>query len=106
MSKGRKLAAVAAAAVLMSTVPVTAFGAVITYNSNLFSSSNKSAESTIKDLVESGKMTFEEIAEMGPGYADAIKEQIGAGLTEALEEEETNFDGPVVKKVSLGERYH
>ena len=106
MIKGRKLAVMIAAAVLMSTVPTTAFGAVITYNSGLFKESDKSDETSIKDLIESGKMKLEDIAEMGPGYAAAITEQIGAGLTEAIEEEETDYDGPVVKKVNLGERYH
>ena len=99
MIKGRKLAVMIAAAVLMSTVPTTAFGAVITYNSSLFNESDKSDETSIKDLIESGKMKLEDIAEMGPGYAAAITEQIGAGLTEAIEEEETDYDGPVGRAI-------
>ncbi len=123
MRKGRKFAAVLAAALFVSAVPVTAFGAVIQYSPSKTSTvdSSKYAESelseavdTVKTLIESGKMTVDEIKNLGPGYAAAFEEysarlsgSLGIGLNEALEEEEdTSFNGPTVNKVELGQIYH
>ena len=123
MRKGRKFAAVLAAALFVSAVPVTAFGAVIQYSPSKTSTvdSSKYAESelaeavdTVKTLIESGKMTVDEIKNLGPGFAAAFEEysarlsgSLGVGLNEALEEEEdTSFNGPTVNKVELGQIYH
>ena len=104
MNKGRKFMAVLTASMLISSIPLTAFGAVIVNNSD------SSEESSVEKLLESGKMTLEEIAALGPSYAEGIAKYIddsGNMLLESIEEgTNTNFDGPGVSTVTLGEIYH
>ena len=126
MRKGRKFAAAVAAALFVSAVPMSAFGAVIKYSPEKTSTVSSSKESkekdesllkaveTVKALIETGKLTKDEIEKLGPGYAAALKEyseqfadNLGVGLQEALEEEtNSDFNGPSVTKVTLGEAYH
>lgn len=123
MRKGRKYVVALAAALFVSAMPTTAFGDVILYSPSKTSTVDKGTEKTselseafetVKTLIESGKMTMEEIREMGPGYAAALEEYsdqmadtLGIGLQEALEEEKNaDFNGPTVTKVNLSQVYH
>ena len=123
MRKGRKFAVALAAALFVSAIPVTAFGAVIKYSpektstvdsSKYKDSSLSEAVETVKNLIESGKMKAEEIEKLGPGYAAALDEyskmlteNLGVGLQEALEEDKNDtFNGPSVTKVELNQVYH
>ena len=84
MRTGRKWAIALASALMVSTVSVSSYGAVITYTSK-YSDSNPSGQ--------------EKEEKVGPGYEEPEEtmEQI---------EETTEFAGPGVTKVSLSERYH
>jgi len=116
MRKGRRFAAALMAALFVSAVPVTAFGAVIKYSPDTTGTTSEKDKvlSEVKDLIESGKVTLEEIEKMGPGYTAALQEfakemeeNLGVGLMDALEEEQdTGFNGPTVTKVSLSQVYH
>lgn len=130
MRKGKKFAVALTAALFVSAVPVTAFGAVIKYSpekTGTVSSSKESKEKdesllkaveTVKALIETGKMTKEEIKKLGPSYEAALKEYIeeaaqntvqdlGVAVQEAIEEEKkTGFTGPSVKEVELTQIYH
>ena len=122
MRKGRKFVVALAAALFVSAVPTTAFGDVIVYSPEKTStSSTKSssgslseAVSNVKDLIETGKMTMEEIEKLGPGYAAALEEvkktmgdNLGVTIKEALEEEpDAGFSGPSVTQVELTQVYH
>ena len=84
MRTGRKWAIALASALMVSTVSVSSYGAVITYTSKY------------SDSISSGQEKEEKV---GPGYEEPEEtmEQI---------EETTEFAGPGVTKVSLSERYH
>ncbi len=84
MRTGRKWAIALASALMVSTVSVSSYGAVITYTSKY------------SDSTSSGQEKEEKV---GPGYEEPEEtlEQI---------EETTEFAGPGVTKVSLSERYH
>lgn len=84
MRTGRKWAIALAATLMVSTVSVSSYGAVITYTSKY------------SDSTSSGQEKEEKV---GPGfqYLDEASEAI---------EETTEFAGPGVKKVNLTEHYH
>ncbi len=84
MRTGRKWAIALATALMVSTVSVSSYGAVITYNS-------KYSDSTSSDQEKEEKA--------GPGFQYLDEE------TEVIEET-TEFAGPGVKKVNLTEHYH
>lgn len=73
-----------------------------------------SAITMVKKLLESGTMTAEEIKDLGPGYRKALEaydtwaeENHQVGSKGKLEEEkDSEFSGPVVTKVTLGQVYH
>ena len=110
MRFGRKFAAAMAAAVLMSALPVTTYGEVIVYSPGKTTTTNKdegpAKEVTLEELINTGKLTIDQIAQMGPGYASQIVEKLGEGLEEVIEEDNKIFDGPGVKEISLREYYH
>lgn len=126
MKISRTFITVLAATWLSSAVSTTAFGDVLFYNSekssdSSTSSSDKDAESDlssamsmVENLLEAGKMTAEEIRDLGPGYAAALdaydtwaSENHRVGSKGKLEEEkEADYSGPVVTKVELKQVYH
>lgn len=110
MKFNRKFVVALSAAMLMSAVPVTTYGEVIVYSPGKSSTSSKTEKETkdisLEELINSGKLTIDQIAKMGPGYASAIVEQLGEGLEEVIEEENKDFNGPSVKEVDLRENYH
>lgn len=110
MRFGRKVVVAMATAVFISALPVTTYGDVIVYSPGKTTTTNKdegpAKEVTLEELINTGKLTIDQIAQMGPGYASAIVEQLGEGLEEVIQEEGKLFDGPGVHEVSLREYYH
>ena len=128
MRKGRNYVVALAAALFVSAIPFTAYGDVIYYNSTKSATSTSSSKdtklnvsdtiNTVKALIETGKMTLEEIEDLGPGYASAVEEvlkeaakntadSLGVTIKEALSEQtNTNFNGPSVTEVALSQVYH
>lgn len=102
------------AAIALCAVPVTTYGEVIVYKpsgANSTSTTKSKTETELKDatlqeLINAGKLTIDQIAQMGPGYASAIVDELGEGLEEVIEEENKEFEGPEVNEVSLRENYN
>lgn len=115
MRFNRKFVVAMTAAMALSAVPVTTYGEVIVYSpskttttstTNTSKTDTESKEVSLQDLINSGKLTVEQIAQMGPGYASAIVDEFGEGLEEAIKEENKEFDGPTVNEVKLQENYN
>lgn len=110
MRWNRKFVVAMMAAAFMSAVPAAAYGEVIVYSPGKTTTTNKTEsekkEVTLEELINTGKLTIDQIAQMGPGYADAIVEQLGEGLEEVIQEEKKVFDGPTVKELNLKQTYH
>lgn len=126
MKKSRAFLTVLTAVWLAGAVSTTSFGEVLFYNSSAMGDSDEdedkdsdketdeSAFTTVKKLLEAGKMTAEEIKKLGPAYEAALdaydswalnNNQLGSS-GRLGEEADSDFDGPVVTKVTLGQTYH
>lgn len=84
----RRWIAAMAASILVSSVPVSSYGAVYTYTTKATQTTTGKAESVSKDNTYSKE-------NYGPGY-----------LFQAEDETAVEFTGPSVKKVTMTERYH
>ena len=106
MRFSRKFVMAMTAAVFMSAVPVTTYGEVIVYSPGKSTSSDKTEsekkEISLEELINSGKLTIDQIAQMGPGYASAIVDQLGEGLEEVIEEENKVFSVNDEKVIEQG----
>ena len=130
MRKGRKVAAVLTAAMLMAAVPTSAYGDVLlrpqssesislndlikdgknAVSSTVSNTANKIAESVnLDELIKSGQLTLSQIQDMGPGYAEEIAKTYGTNVVEGLAAAlnvDSGFTGPVVGQTNLVEKYH
>lgn len=127
MKKVKAFLTVLTAVWLAGAASATTFAEVVYYNSDYYDEDDEddddekskdkesndkeqaSALSAVKKLLEAGKMTVEEIKDLGPGYEAALDayaktNQIGAQGN--LDEDTDSFDGPVVTKVTLSQTYH
>ena len=111
MKKGRKLMAALTASVLLASIPVTTFGAVVKFPESMTELADKTnlKDLDVEDLIKSGRMTLEQIQNMGPGYAEEIAKTYGTNVVEGLAEAlnvDSGFKGPVVGQTNLTEIYH
>lgn len=111
MKKGRKLIAALTASVLLASIPVSTYGAVVKFPESMTELADKAnlKDLDVEDLIKSGQMTLEQIQNMGPGYAEEIAKTYGSNVVEGLAEAlnvDSGFKGPVVGQTNLTEIYH